>query len=109
MKNVSLQINYCATRYDEQGRMLPPSTQTNADALLAVLRHAGAIGHLMQLLDENKIGSASGNTLCLMMENLGELLYLLTDAGMTIVNGDNEAASAFVSPARKKGRKNENG
>lgn len=85
MKDFALHIEYRAIRYEDH-RMLPPSAQTATDALYAILRHAGAVGALMELVDENKINDTNGDSLQLMMTNAGELIHLLTEAGMSILH-----------------------
>ncbi|HEX8999885.1 MAG TPA: hypothetical protein VGB07_08290 [Blastocatellia bacterium] len=98
MKNMMLHIEYRAVRYEDH-RMLPQSAQTRSDALYAILRHAGAVGALMDMVDESKIDETTGNSLHLMMSNLGELIHLLTEAGMTILNeDDNDEADSMFAP-----------
>lgn len=93
---VRFHIEYSAIRYDGQ-QMLPQSSLTRSDAMFAILRHAGAIGSLMELVDETRINETDSDNLHLMMTNLGELLHLLTEAGIVILNEDDEMASIFQS------------
>ncbi len=85
--NTALHIEYRTSHYDGI-RLLPQSAATRSDAMFAALRHTGAIGALMEMVDENKINDLTGDSLHLMMANLGELLHLVTEAGITILNED---------------------
>ncbi|MDX2042493.1 MAG: hypothetical protein SF097_14830 [Acidobacteriota bacterium] len=103
MNDVRLEIQYQATRYNQQRQMLPQSAQTRSDALLAVLRHTGAIGSVMGLMDEERIKKAGSESLHLMLNNLGELLNLLTEAGISLLNED--SAEPPSSDGKRKSNK----
>lgn len=93
MNKVRMNIFYRATLYSDNKQLLPPSAVSRAEEMSAILRHISGIGELLALANETHLAELSGDRLQLMLSNTGELLVLLTDAGFTVLNAEDEGES----------------
>lgn len=81
MRNSRLSVEYSTAIYDSGSNLLPESPLNQIYAMEGIFTHVGAVGRLLQIIDEEKLEKMDSTECSLMLEGLGSLCTSLGNAG----------------------------